>query len=61
MTTSTLIVLFLSALFAAYLFVLAYVALRRRQERREKHAIASLQRKRSVAWERLGNSAAGAP
>ena len=60
MTTTTLIVLFMSALFAASLF-LAYIALRRRQDRIERQAIASLQRRRSAAWERLGNSAAGAP
>jgi hypothetical protein len=51
----------LAATLAAYLFVIWYLAARRRHARRKAQVIASLRRKQGAAWSRLGNSAAGAP
>ena len=61
MTLNTLILLALATLLAAYPILLWYVAARRRHARCKAQVIASLRRQRGAAWERLRNSAAGAP
>ena len=61
MEIQSLVVFALVALFAAYLFVVWYVAARRRHARRKAQVIASLRRKKSGAWARLSRSSAGAP
>jgi hypothetical protein len=57
----TLIIFMLIAMLAGLPIIIWWTTARRRRAARKAQVVASLLRKQSEAWKRLGGSAAGAP